>query len=210
MVRPSKTKQSSPSLSSISASSAEEQRPTGKLTCDFPDEAQARAFATKAMSLQGTRVSCSGKSVSVSYPAGVARSVIAAAHGSHVKAGAISAAKKDDRLVMPKPEYVDTRKTGDHGADPLGNGKFRMVPSGDVVDLEERNRRLEKKASTVKATAGRPAQQMAGYRPDVAAMGKRDALAGAPPRQVSSALQYSYTQGYAEGKAQRQQAVSKR
>lgn len=31
---------------------------------------------------------------------------------------------------------------GDHGADPLGNGMFRMVPSGDIVDYEERMRRL--------------------------------------------------------------------
>jgi len=37
---------------------------------------------------------------------------------------------------------IDTRRTGDYGADPLGNGQFRMVPSGDIVDTEERNRRL--------------------------------------------------------------------
>ena len=30
----------------------------------------------------------------------------------------------------------------DHGADPIGNGKFRMVPSGDIVDAAERKRRL--------------------------------------------------------------------
>lgn len=30
----------------------------------------------------------------------------------------------------------------DYGADPIGNGTFRMVPSGDIVSLEERNRRL--------------------------------------------------------------------
>lgn len=39
-------------------------------------------------------------------------------------------------------EHVDVRKAGDYGADPLGNGLFRMVPSGDIVDFEERNRRL--------------------------------------------------------------------
>ncbi len=33
---------------------------------------------------------------------------------------------------------------GDYGCDPLGGGKFRMVPSGDVVDYAERNRRLTK------------------------------------------------------------------
>lgn len=36
-----------------------------------------------------------------------------------------------------------TKQIKDHGADPLGDGKFRMVPSGDIVDLAERNRRLE-------------------------------------------------------------------
>jgi hypothetical protein len=36
---------------------------------------------------------------------------------------------------------IDLRK-GDHGADPLGDGTFRMVPSGDIVDFAERNRRL--------------------------------------------------------------------
>jgi hypothetical protein len=31
----------------------------------------------------------------------------------------------------------------DYGADPLGNGTFRMVPSGDIVDSAERDRRLK-------------------------------------------------------------------
>jgi hypothetical protein len=30
----------------------------------------------------------------------------------------------------------------DYGADPLGNGMFRMVPSGDLVNEEEKRRRL--------------------------------------------------------------------
>ncbi len=30
----------------------------------------------------------------------------------------------------------------DYGVDPIGDGMFRMVPSGDVVDLEERRKRL--------------------------------------------------------------------
>jgi len=30
----------------------------------------------------------------------------------------------------------------DYGADPIGDGTFRMVPSGDIVSFEERNRRL--------------------------------------------------------------------
>ncbi len=41
-------------------------------------------------------------------------------------------------------DSVDISKTGDYGADPVGDGTFRMVPSGDVVDLAERNRRLGK------------------------------------------------------------------
>ena len=36
----------------------------------------------------------------------------------------------------------DTSHTGDYGADPIGDGTFRMVPSGDIVDMSERNRRL--------------------------------------------------------------------
>jgi hypothetical protein len=40
------------------------------------------------------------------------------------------------------PKRVDTAKAGDYGADPLGDGTFRMVPSGDIVGLDERNRRL--------------------------------------------------------------------
>ncbi len=39
---------------------------------------------------------------------------------------------------------VDTGAPGDYGADPIGDGTFRMVPSGDVVGLEERNRRLKR------------------------------------------------------------------
>jgi hypothetical protein len=43
--------------------------------------------------------------------------------------------------VVHRPT-IDTRSTEDYGADPLGDGRFRMVPSGDIVDFEERNRRL--------------------------------------------------------------------
>lgn len=34
------------------------------------------------------------------------------------------------------------RRSGDYGADPIGDGKFRMVPSGDIVDYAERCKRL--------------------------------------------------------------------
>lgn len=37
---------------------------------------------------------------------------------------------------------IDTARPGDYGADPIGDGTFRMVPSGDIVDFAERNRRL--------------------------------------------------------------------
>lgn len=39
-------------------------------------------------------------------------------------------------------ETIDTDTQGDYGCDPLGDGRFRMVPSGEIVDFEERNRRL--------------------------------------------------------------------
>lgn len=37
---------------------------------------------------------------------------------------------------------IDTNRPGDYGADPMGDGSFKMVPSGDIVNLAERNRRL--------------------------------------------------------------------
>lgn len=46
---------------------------------------------------------------------------------------------------QPQPRRsVDTSKPGDYGSDPIGDGAFRMVPSGDVVDWDERCRRLSK------------------------------------------------------------------
>ena len=39
-------------------------------------------------------------------------------------------------------QSVDIAKAGDYGADPIANGTYRMVPSGDIVDLMERDRRL--------------------------------------------------------------------
>lgn len=41
-----------------------------------------------------------------------------------------------------KRHTIDTDAPGDYGADPIGDGRFRMVPSGDVVDFDERCRRL--------------------------------------------------------------------
>lgn len=41
-------------------------------------------------------------------------------------------------------QAINTQKPGDHGCDPLPDGRFRMVPSGDVVDAEEKERRLRR------------------------------------------------------------------
>ncbi len=38
----------------------------------------------------------------------------------------------------------------DYGADPLGNGKFKMVPSGDIVSREEKEARLSPNKREVK------------------------------------------------------------
>lgn len=50
----------------------------------------------------------------------------------------------DRKTLTPIRTPIDTTRPGDHGADPLGDGRYRMVPSGDVVDLAERTRRLAK------------------------------------------------------------------
>lgn len=52
----------------------------------------------------------------------------------------------DRQALTPIRRIIDTTAQGDYGADPLGDGTFRMVPSGDVVDLVERNQRLQRKA----------------------------------------------------------------
>jgi hypothetical protein len=46
-------------------------------------------------------------------------------------------------MAYVAPRAVDTTVTGDHGSDPVGDGTFRMVPSGDVVSYEERCKRLK-------------------------------------------------------------------
>lgn len=50
-----------------------------------------------------------------------------------------------ESVGLPSDTYlkkINLAAVGDYGADPIGDGTFRMVPSGDVVDLEERNKRL--------------------------------------------------------------------
>jgi len=50
----------------------------------------------------------------------------------------------DRKTLTPVRECVDTNKPGDYGCDVLDDGNFRMVPSGDIVDYNERCRRLKK------------------------------------------------------------------
>ncbi len=45
--------------------------------------------------------------------------------------------------LTPVRRYI-TLAGNDHGADPVGDGTFRMVPSGDIVSLDERNKRLNR------------------------------------------------------------------
>ena len=52
-----------------------------------------------------------------------------------------------ESVGLPGDTYlrkVNLRVTGDYGADPMGDGTFRMVPSGDIVSYEERCKRLSK------------------------------------------------------------------
>lgn len=57
-------------------------------------------------------------------------------------AGYVIDAGPDGTTIQRK--LVDVSASGDYGADPLGDGTYRMVPSEDVVDEAERNRRLRK------------------------------------------------------------------
>ncbi len=48
----------------------------------------------------------------------------------------------DRATLLPIRKAINLRKQGDTGADPIGDGTFRMYPSGDIVTFDERNRRL--------------------------------------------------------------------
>jgi len=50
----------------------------------------------------------------------------------------------DRQTLTPVRKPINAEKTGDYGADPIGDGTFRMVPSGDIVDYAERCRRLKR------------------------------------------------------------------
>ena len=49
-----------------------------------------------------------------------------------------------ESMGLPSDTYIRRviSKPGDYGSDPLGDGRFRMVPSGDIVDWAERCKRL--------------------------------------------------------------------
>ena len=50
----------------------------------------------------------------------------------------------------------------DYGCDPIGDGTFRMVPSGDIVDLKEKRRRLPDRPLGQNDCIGLSWQQIAG------------------------------------------------
>ena len=50
--------------------------------------------------------------------------------------------KADRQGMLVRGPSVAIVPGEDYGADPIGDGTFRMVPSGDIVSHEERNRRL--------------------------------------------------------------------
>lgn len=53
-----------------------------------------------------------------------------------------------DRVTLsPVRRMIDVATQGDYGCDVIGDGTFRMVPSGDIVDLAERCRRLDRKST---------------------------------------------------------------
>ncbi len=49
-----------------------------------------------------------------------------------------------DDSGRPIRSIIDVMRDGDYGADPLPDGTFRMMPSGDIVDQAERSRRLNR------------------------------------------------------------------
>jgi len=51
----------------------------------------------------------------------------------------------DRETLTPIRKTVPATAPGeDYGCDVIGDGTFRMVPSGDIVDFEERCRRLNR------------------------------------------------------------------
>jgi len=72
----------------------------------------------------------------------------------------LPAEEKNAMPGIPEPEMSQPQRTGeagsketmenisDYGADPIGDGKYKMVPSGDIVSWEERIKRLPLKDMT--------------------------------------------------------------
>lgn len=54
----------------------------------------------------------------------------------------------DSETYIGKP--IDLSRRGDYGIDPLGNGFFKMIPSGDVVDREEMLRRRPSRQTQIR------------------------------------------------------------
>jgi hypothetical protein len=50
----------------------------------------------------------------------------------------------DNGNVSVQRATINTSSKGDYGCDPMPDGTFRMVPSGDIVTFEERCRRLSR------------------------------------------------------------------
>ena len=55
----------------------------------------------------------------------------------------------DRGSLTPIHVKVDLSRSGDHGCDPMGENEcgilmFRMVPSGDIVEHHEKERRLRR------------------------------------------------------------------
>ena len=48
----------------------------------------------------------------------------------------------DTETYITKP--INVMAPGDYGCDPMGDGTFKMIPSGDIVDYEEMKKRLHK------------------------------------------------------------------
>jgi hypothetical protein len=52
--------------------------------------------------------------------------------------------QRASKAVVCGKHLPPTKAGQDYGANPMGDGTFQMLPSGDIVDLAERNRRLQR------------------------------------------------------------------
>ena len=49
---------------------------------------------------------------------------------------------QDKQQSKDVSQKIDLYSNNDYGADPIGDGTYKMIPSGDTVSLTERNKRL--------------------------------------------------------------------